>query len=155
MSVKNWIVKAISTGLFSGYSPLVPGTVGTIPAWLLLFLVVGTNQIVLGVTTIILLAVSVWSAGEAEPLFGHDAKKIVIDEWAGMAVSVLFVPLTFTNYLIAFIAFRFFDVVKLPPAAQFERLSGGWGVTMDDVAAGIHANIAVQIYLLVARYLNS
>jgi phosphatidylglycerophosphatase A len=153
--VKNWIVKGIATGLFSGFSPLVPGTVGTIPAWLLLFFFVGTNQTALFATTVILVAVSVWSAGEAEQLFGHDAREIVIDEWAGMAVSVLFVPLTFTNYLIAFIAFRFFDVVKLPPAAQFERLRGGWGVTMDDVAAGIHANIAVQIYLLADRSLNS
>ncbi|MBI5267617.1 MAG: phosphatidylglycerophosphatase A [candidate division Zixibacteria bacterium] len=150
--MKNWIVKGIATGLFSGYSPLVPGTVGTIPAWLLLFFVVGTNQIALLAVTALFIAVSVWAAGEAERLFGHDAKKIVIDEWAGMAVAVLFVPISFTNYLIAFLAFRFFDVVKLPPASQFERLPGGWGVTMDDVAAGVHANIAVQIYLLVVRY---
>jgi phosphatidylglycerophosphatase A len=68
---------------------------------------------------------------------------------------VLFVPFGFVNYLIAFAAFRFFDVVKLPPAAQAERLPGGWGVTMDDVAAGVHANILVQIYLIITSAVGS
>lgn len=67
-----------------------------------------------------------------------------------MFVALLFVPYSLINYVIAFFAFRFFDVVKIPPARQLERLPGGWGVTMDDIAAGIHANLATQlaIYIL-------
>ena len=67
-----------------------------------------------------------------------------------MFVALLFVPYSLINYVIAFFAFRFFDVVKIPPARQLERLRGGWGVTMDDIAAGIHANLATQlaIYIL-------
>ncbi len=153
--MKSWFVKGVATGLFSGYSPLVPGTVGTIPPWILLYFVVGGHPAALLVSTAALLFISVWSAGEAEKLFGHDAKKIVIDEWAGMFVAVLLVPVSFVNYFIAFVAFRFFDVVKLWPARQSERLPGGWGVTMDDIFAGIHANIAVQLYLVIVRAMSS
>lgn len=98
-------------------------------------------------TTAVVLALSVWSAGEAEKLFGHDARKIVIDEWAGMLIAFWLLPYSLTNYAIAFIAFRAFDVVKIPPARQCERLPGGWGVTMDDVVAGIQANLFTQLVI--------
>jgi phosphatidylglycerophosphatase A len=97
--------------------------------------------------TMILFVLSVWFAGLAEEILGHDSKKIVIDEWAGMAVSTIFLPHTIGAYLVAFAAFRIFDVVKLPPAAQFEKLPGGWGVTMDDIAAGVQANILTCIVI--------
>ncbi len=142
---------AVATGLYSGYLRPFSGTWGTIPAWALAYFVTGAHPIWHIAATIALLFISVWAAGEAEKTLGQDAKSIVIDEWAGMFVSVLFVPVSLTNYLIAFVAFRFFDVVKLPPAAQFERLHGGWGVTMDDVAAGVHACIVVHIYLWIMR----
>jgi phosphatidylglycerophosphatase A len=51
----------------------------------------------------------------------------------------------------AFVAFRVYDVIKLPPATQFEKLPGGWGITMDDMVAGIQANVTVQVILFVAQ----
>ncbi len=143
--MKTWLTKLIATGLFTGYSPFVSGTVGTVPAWVLVFLLFDKGMPVqLGVTAA-MFAVSVWAATEAEKTFGHDSKKIVIDEWAGMCVAVLWVPHSLTNYVIAFVAFRAFDVFKLPPAARAERLPRGWGVTMDDIAAGVQANVLTQI----------
>lgn len=142
---------AVATGLYSGYLRPFSGTWGTIPAWALAYFVTGTHTIWHIAATTVLLFISVWAAGEAEKTLGQDAKSIVIDEWAGMFVSVLFVPVSLTNYIIAFVAFRFFDVVKLPPSAQFERLPGGWGVTMDDIAAGVHACIVVHAYLWIMR----
>jgi len=100
------------------------------------------------VVTVVTFCVSVWSAGKVEQKLGHDAKKIVIDEWAGMFLALLFVPYSFSNDLIAFFAFRAFDVIKLPPAAQAEKLPGGWGVTMDDVVAGIQANVVTQLVII-------
>lgn len=138
------LVIVIATGLYSGYIKPFPGTWGTIPAWLIAFFLIKDNLLILAIATVAASALSVWSAGEAEKLFGHDARKIVMDEWAGMFVSLLFVPFSLLNYGIAFVAFRAFDVIKLPPAAQFERLPRGWGVTMDDVAAGIYANLFTQ-----------
>jgi phosphatidylglycerophosphatase A len=138
---------AIATGLYSGYLRPFSGTWGTIPAWAIAFFLTGYNTPIHIIMTIALTLISVWSAGEAEKTLGQDSKTIVIDEWAGMFLAVLFVPVTFVNYLIAFAAFRFFDVVKIWPASQFERLPGGWGVTMDDIAAGAHACIIVHAYL--------
>ena len=142
--MKNWLTKCFATGLFTGYSPTVPGTVGTLPAWLIAWFIIGDNQSLLIAGTVVMTMASVWLATLAEPLFGHDAKKIVIDEWAGMFVSLLLIPYQWEYYLLAFAAFRVFDVLKIPPAAQAERLPRGWGVTADDIVAGIQANLVTQ-----------
>ncbi len=145
--MKTALAKLIATGLYSGFGRPFPGTWGTIPAWLIGFFIIRGDQVLLGAAALLASVLSVWSAGEAEKVYGHDARKIVIDEWAGMFVTLLFVPHTLLAYGMAFVAFRVFDVIKLWPAAQAERLPGGWGITMDDIAAGVQANIAVQIIL--------
>lgn len=140
-----FLVKLFATGLFTGYSPWVPGTVGTIPAWILVWYFFGDDPLVQPIVTIIVCLISVWLATQAEEIFGHDSKKIVIDEWAGMCIAVLWMEHTLVAYVIAFVTFRFFDVVKLWPAAQSEKLPRGWGVTMDDVVAAVQANIVTSI----------
>ncbi len=152
--VGNLLIRAVATGGFTGYWPLWPGTAGTIPAWLIAYFLIGGNTAVLAAVALGTVVISVWAAGRAETMFGHDARKIVIDEWAGMFLALLLVPFSATNYLIAFFAFRAFDVIKLAPAAQAEKLPGGWGVTMDDVVAGIQANLATQLAVLVLARLN-
>lgn len=143
----------IATGIYSGFLKPFPGTWGTIPAWLAAYYLIGGNLLILVAACVVTFFISVWSSGAAEKQFGHDARKIVIDEWAGMFIALVMVPYSLTNYLVAFVAFRFFDVVKLPPAAQSERLPQGWGVTMDDVVAGVYANLATQLIVRVlARY---
>lgn len=150
--MKKHISLFIATGIYSGYLRPFSGTWGTIPAWLIAFYLLKGELLPLGIVTIITFVLSVWSAGEAEKYFGHDSKSIVIDEWAGMFVTVLFLPVTLVSYLIAFVAFRVFDVIKLFPAARFEKLPGGWGVTMDDIAAGVYANIFTQAILYGLTY---
>ncbi len=152
--MKRGFIKFIASGLYTGYSPIVPGTTGTVPAWLLAYFVVKDNLWAFVTVTAIMCILSVWSATEAEKIFGHDAKKIVTDEWAGMFITLLFVPYSLTNYLIGFVAFRAFDVIKIPPAAQAERLPRGWGVTMDDVVAGIQANILTHIAVFILNRIN-
>lgn len=151
--MKNTFIKLIASGLFSGYSPIVPGTTGTVPAWLLAYFLIGGNQIFLFITFVITFFVSVWSATLAEDIYGHDAKKIVMDEWAGMFLTLMFIPFSLTNYLIAFVAFRVFDVLKIPPASQAERLPKGWGVTMDDIVAGVQACFCTHfVIFLMGRF---
>lgn len=142
--MKNNLAKFIATGFYSGYMKPYPGTWGTIPAWLIAFFLIKGNLPILLAVCLVTLLISIWSAGEAENIFGHDSRKIVIDEWAGMFVTLLFVEYSLTNYIVGFIAFRAFDVIKLPPAIQFEKLPRGWGVTMDDIAAGVYANFFTQ-----------
>jgi phosphatidylglycerophosphatase A len=147
--VKNRLTRLIATGCYTGYCPLWPGTAGSIPAWLIVFFLVKGDALTLGILTAVTFAVSVWTAQKMEPVLGHDARKIVIDEWTGMFLTLMFIPYSLVNYVIAFAAFRLFDVIKLPPAGQSERLPGGWGVTMDDVVAGIQANIVTQAVIFV------
>ena len=148
--MKNFLIKFFASGLGSGYLKPFPGTWGTIPAWLIAwFLFKGDPPLMWG-AAIISIAISIAVASLAEPLMGHDSRKIVIDEWAGMFVSLLFVPYSLQMYIGAFVAFRAFDVIKLWPARQLESLPSGLGVTMDDVAAGIQSIIFVQIIIYVA-----
>ena len=144
---KDRLVVAISTGLYTGLFPIVPGTIGTIPAWALGYFAFRENASMLAMATVVLTLISIWAAGAAEARFGHDSKKIVIDEWAGMFVTLLFTPPTLGWYCAAFAAFRFFDVLKLWPAAQAEQLPRGWGVTADDIVAGLQAGVTVSIFV--------
>ncbi|UCD65026.1 MAG: phosphatidylglycerophosphatase A [Candidatus Zixiibacteriota bacterium] len=149
----NRLITFVATGFCWGYLRPFPGTWGTIPAWLIAFFLIRGDLRILLAVTVVSFFISVWSSTAAEKTYGRDARMIVIDEWAGMFVTLLLVPFSLTNYAIAFFAFRFFDVVKLPPAAQSEKLRGGWGVTMDDIVAGVYANLATQIAIrVIARY---
>ena len=81
----------------------------------------------------------------------HDPSKIVIDEWVGQWISLLFLPITFINAVIGFILFRFFDISKLKPVSYMEKIQGGWGIMLDDVLAGLLTLIilySVNYYLL-------
>ncbi len=91
---------------------------------------------------------------EAEAAFGKkDPGQAVADETAGQAIPLLFLPTAATSttnhtlltLALAFVAFRVFDIIKLPPARQLQRLKGGVGILIDDLIAGVHALIVVQI----------
>ncbi len=159
--MKELVIKFLATGCFSGYLKPFPGTWGTIPAWLIAwFLFRNEPTLLLGaaiVTTILAIPI----ASLAEPILGHDSRKIVIDEWAGMFIALLFIdraPLFVDEslllgdsqlqlYVASFVAFRVFDVLKIWPARQLERLPGGLGVTLDDVAAGLQTVLFVQFVI--------
>lgn len=80
-----------------------------------------------------------------ENLWGKDSNKIVIDEVLGMMISLVAVPNTMLHLLIAFIAFRFFDILKPLGVKKAEQLPAGWGVMGDDFIAGIYANILIHL----------
>ena len=91
---------------------------------------------------------SCWICGSAEKtLKTHDDSRIVLDEIVGLWVAAAWLPRTWTAALTAFVLFRFFDAVKLPPYKWLERLPGGWGIVMDDVGAGIVANLLARLVL--------
>ena len=145
----------LATGFWSGYFPVTPGTFGSIPPWLIAFFLIQNNQLWLVAAATAATIVSVWSAGEAEKELGHDARKIVIDEWAGMFITLLFVPYSLINYAIAFFVFRALDVVKIYPARQAEQLPAGWGITMDDVVAGVQSNLVTHLIIWLIKQSSS
>lgn len=77
--------------------------------------------------------------------WGKDPSKVVIDEVIGMWITMIFIPFSWTNLLFGFILFRFFDIAKPLGVRKMENLKGGTGVMMDDVLAGIYANIVLQV----------
>lgn len=93
---------------------------------------------------------SLFFSSHSRELFGaEDSRKIVIDEVAGQLFTFLFVPLSMYTLIAGFFLFRFFDIVKPFPVYRLEELEDGVGVTMDDVGAGILANVTLLLILLV------
>ena len=103
------------------------------------------NAILSLVITVIITMLGVWSGNVVEPLWGKDHQRVVIDEVAGMCISLLFLPVNVTNVLSALLLFRFFDIFKPLYIKKMELLPGGWGVMADDVLAGVYTNILLQV----------
>jgi len=97
--------------------------------------------------TFLITLIGVWSSAKVDAIWGKDNSKVVIDEVAGMAIALLFVPQNITYLLIALLLFRFFDIIKPLGIKQLEKLPHGWGVMADDVAAGLYALIVLRLMM--------
>jgi phosphatidylglycerophosphatase A len=103
---------------------------------------------VLPLATLVVTLIGIYTGNEVEADWGKDSSRVVIDEVAGQMVTLLLVPLTNLNLLIGLILFRFFDIVKPLGIRKMEKLPAGTGVMMDDVLAGVYANIVLQLLIL-------
>ena len=140
---------AIATGVYVGYLPPAPGTLGSLLGLLLLWpLKPGTVQVMV---TLFLIGVGIVVADRAARVIGgQDPPAIVIDEIAGIAVATLLLPPQVQERVVAFVIFRLFDVIKPFPARQAERLPGGFGIVGDDLIAGLYTNLLVRVWLLLS-----
>jgi phosphatidylglycerophosphatase A len=142
----------IATGFGVGYSPVAPGTLGTLVAIPIYYFLSEIPSPLYEITLIGFFFLSVWISENAEIFFGKkDDRRIVIDEIVGFLVTMLWVPKTLPFIIMGFFLFRFFDILKPFPIRRMERkLKGGFGVVLDDVMAGIYANIILHlIYLFI------
>ncbi|OJW84377.1 MAG: phosphatidylglycerophosphatase A [Bacteroidetes bacterium 46-16] len=147
--------KTVATSLGIGYMGKGGGTVAAIFACICWYAVNRLYPMEPWMQLVIALAVTIlgiWSADKVEPLWGKDDKKVVIDEVAGMIISLLLVPVTWQYIIAALVLFRFFDIVKPLYIRKTESLKGGWGVMMDDVLSGVYANIILQMLLLIKLF---
>ncbi len=139
----------IATTLGLGYSPIAPGTAGSIFALLVAFFVFNGNTILLIMASVVGTVIGTFSADYVEVNSGsEDPSIVVIDEVAGMWISLLGVPTTPWLYLVAFGLFRLIDIIKPFPVNSLQNIHGGWGIMLDDIAAGIYTLITMQILLL-------
>ena len=130
-----------------GYSPFVPGTIGSIGGLVVYFLV-KNNEILYGFSILFLFVLGVIFAGEAERIYKiKDAKMIVIDEACGMLLALFFVPYSMFTVIFGFFLFRIFDILKPPPAKRVEALTGSLGIMFDDIIAAIYTNLILQIII--------
>ena len=148
------------TGGGTGYLPVAPGTWGS-AAVVGIYVLLASSvtccwhaaAVAMALVAIVGSIICVALGPFAEKHFGKkDPGQVTIDEWAGQAVALLGLPAAtgaglWITVAAAFVAFRVFDIVKPPPARQLEKLPHGWGVLLDDLAAGIYANIVCQVLL--------
>jgi phosphatidylglycerophosphatase A len=140
----NEIQHKIATLGFIGFLPHAPGTFGTAVCFLFM-LVLQPDDMVLILILVPLFFVGVYASGISEKLLGKDSGHIVIDEFYGYLVSVLFIPKSAGYLIAAFILFRIFDIFKPPPIREMEEtFSGGFGIMIDDVLAGVYTNLCLQ-----------
>ena len=143
----------IATTFGAGYAPIAPGTAGS-AVGLLLWLAL-PNVLWLQITAIVVATVAgCWAGTVAEEHFGReDPGQVVIDEVAGMMLTVLLNPLTGPVWiLVAFLLFRAADIVKPYPANRLEALPGGIGIMADDLMAGVYANLALRLCIWVSGH---
>ena len=143
----------LALGFGSGLITPAPGTWGTLAAlplaWLLLQL--GVSGALLAWLTLPLFLLGVWVCGRTGRALGvADSGHIVWDEIVAMLLVLAFVPPTPLAWLMAFVAFRFFDIVKPWPIRWLDRhVHGGLGVMLDDILAGIFATVVLKFIDLI------
>ncbi len=140
----------LATGCYTGYIPFAPGTFGTLaglPLCLLLSLIPAKAALVV---ILIFTGFAIGIAHQAEKqMQKKDPGPIVIDEVAGILVTFWAIPFTAETAVLGFYFFRILDISKPAPVRYLEKhLSGGVGIVMDDVLAGILANLILRSILI-------
>ncbi len=137
----------LATGFGVGYSPVAPGTLGTLIAIPIYYFLSEIHFPLYEITLIAFFFLSVWISENAERFFGKkDDQRIVIDEVIGFLITMLWVPKTLLFVIIGFFLFRFFDILKPFPIRRLEKgFKGGFGIVLDDVVAGVYANIIFRL----------
>lgn len=143
------VALAIATCGGSGYFPIAPGTVGSAVGLVVFVAVRSAGLLWLEVAAIALtLGAGAWAATVAEQALDRkDPGPVVIDEVLGMLVTMLLVPLSLAAMAAGFLLFRLFDIIKPFPADRLERAPRGWGIMLDDLMAGVYANLVLQALL--------
>lgn len=132
-----------------GLVPFASGTFGTLAAApfaaIIKYFGLGYECVFL----IFLICFALWSSHITEKaLLKDDPYEVVIDEAAGFFLAVFFLPLTWLTFILGFLLFRFFDIVKPFPIGMIDKkVKGGLGIVLDDVVAGVFANICIRIIL--------
>ncbi|MBN1407068.1 MAG: phosphatidylglycerophosphatase A [Calditrichaceae bacterium] len=150
--MKRFFVYSIGTGFGTGFTPFAPGTAGSLLALIIYFFLPLDSFYWLWISLVFFFA-GVWAGFEIEKERGKDPGLVVIDEMVGQWLAVIFLPPTLVTLLIGFALFRVFDIFKPYPINRSQKLKGGWGIMVDDMLAGIYANIiihAIYFYGLIA-----
>jgi len=152
----DWTAIAIATAGGAGFSPVAPGTAGSIVG-VLLYLSIEWLRVGAYYPHVIIFffIVGIWASSRVENLWGHDSSRIVIDEVVGQMITYGVAAgryqLSAFHILLGFGLFRLFDIVKPFPIRYLEKFKGGLGVIADDVGAGI---FALAVLTLVVHYVH-
>jgi len=140
----------VGTGLFTGYFPVAPATFSSlfvlVPAY---FLAPLPLWHALAIVAVFFVGVPV--STELEKVWGKDPGRVTIDEVVGTLITFFLIPVSLWGLVPGFFLWRFFDIVKLPFIDRSQKLPGGWGIMIDDVLAGVCANLALRLFIWAVR----
>lgn len=143
--MRNKIIRSIATFFGVGYLPIMSGTFASLAGVVVYLLIRHNPYIYLGITALLIIAGFIVS-NRAQAFFAsRDPHEVVIDEVCGMLITYMMLPHKTSIIIIGFFLFRLFDIVKIYPINRLERLNKGWGIMLDDIAAGVFANIILQV----------
>jgi len=146
LKVINTTSYIIATGFGCGYFPKTPGTFASLIA-ALIFWFFPVESLSILMIAMALFVIGVPTATIVERIEGKDSGKIVIDEFVGQFLTLVFIPFTGMNIILGFFLFRIFDIWKPYPINKLQNLPNGWGVMIDDVLAAVYANIVLRLIL--------
>jgi len=151
--------KAITTVFGLGFAPIAPGTFGALGAilfyYILMYFGIDLTTLYLLILIIGTTLIGVWSTEKVIPVWGDDPSKVVVDEFVGILVTMVLIPVTSTHLWLGFVLFRFFDILKpLGIRAVDQKLKSAWGVMLDDVLAGVYACISLHLIIYFFPNLN-
>ncbi len=149
------LIVALATGLYSGKIPFAPGTWGSAFALIPWYFCRGLSLVNYLIVLAVIFVVGFLTSGSAEKIIDRpDPGCIVIDEILGMFITLTLAPSHPAAWLLGFLLFRIFDILKPFPVSWLDtHLHGGIGIMMDDVMAGIYALICLQlIWLLIGKF---
>jgi phosphatidylglycerophosphatase A len=145
--VPNSLARLFATFFYVGYFPFASGTVASF-AGLALCIIFYDNLVLYSLVLAVVLVLGFLSSGIVETMVKQkDPSCVVIDEVAGMMISLFLLPMTVPVIWITFFLFRAFDMFKVYPMNKLEAMGGGKGIMMDDVVAGIYTNIVMHAAL--------
>ena len=150
MNFKQKTVMFLATGCYIGNISFAPGTFGSVLGLLLCFFLSKIDFSIAVLLTLIFILSAIWIAGEAEKILGEeDPGCIVIDEIAGIILTLSGLPFNITSMTVGFLIFRALDIWKPYPIRLLEnKFSGGIGIVLDDVVAGILSNVILRVFLI-------
>ena len=147
MKFRERAVLFLASGFFIGTVPFAPGTFGSVIGLPICFLISRLDILIGVICTVLFILFAIWVAAAAEKVLKkRDAGEIVIDEIAGLIVTFIGLPFTLKTVIAGFIIFRTFDILKPFPIRFLEKkVAGGSGVVLDDVLAGLYANLIIRL----------
>lgn len=141
----------LATGMYIGYSPVAPGTIGSLAGAVICFFLSSANLLIYAIALLSGFFASIWASSIAKEHFGKkDPRQIVCDEIIGYMTALFLIPFALLNISIVFLLFRFFDILKPFPIGIIDKkMESGLGIVLDDVLAGIYANISFRLFMLI------
>jgi phosphatidylglycerophosphatase A len=146
-----------SSGFFTGYFPVASGTFGSAAALLFFLIPSFSNPYILSASIVLSLIIGIVTSSPMIKRYGNDPSVIVLDEFAGMWITMLicgFYAAGYIPFIVGFLMFRLFDIAKVFPASYFDKMKNGFGIMMDDVIAGIYGGFFSIIILMVIDYIK-